>query len=404
MGRFLNYAVYVKLLLAFGIAGAPLGAAGALPVSLRRCWPGLGGWRPALGLLLLIALALLALGCRGEDAAAPTLTAAATPLIALPADEGPHPAPIEWWYFNGLLEDDGGHDYGFHFVTFKTLGLPSATPHLMQASLGDHQAGRHYTAERAALLPVAAGAASVDAAIDQWVMRGEGASYDLRFDLAGIGLDLRAVTQRGPALHGGSGLLELGPAGHTYYYSRPRLEVQGYMERNGEVRPIVGDVWMDHQWGQLSSQLVGWDWASIQLEDGSDFTLAFVQNPINGEPYGSYATYIAPDGAAQTLAAGDYALEHTGGYWRSPATAVTYPLGWRAESGSLELSLELTPILEQAEFGNSGIVAAAYWEGAVRVSGSKAGAPVSGWGFVELVGYDPRQLQLEPPLPATPAN
>ena len=364
----------------------------------------LGRWL-ALGLLA-VALALLALGCGGGDSdAAPATPSAAElpPQIVFPADEGPHDAPIEWWYFNGLLEDDGGNDYGFHFVTFKTFGLPSATPHLMQASLGDHQGGRHYTAERAALLPIAPDAASVDAAIDEWVMRGQGASYDLRFDLEGIGLDLRAVTQREPALHGGSGLLDLGPAGHTYYYSRPRLEVQGYMERNGEVRPIVGEVWMDHQWGELASQLVGWNWASIQLDDGSDFTLAFVQNPINGEPYGSYATYIAPDGATQTLAAGDYALEHTGGYWRSPATAVTYPLGWRAESPSLELALDLTPMLEQAEFGRSGIVAAAYWEGAVQVSGAKSGAPITGWGFVELVGYDPRQLQLTPvaPPPAT---
>ena len=86
------------------------------------------------------------------------------------------------------------------------------------------------------------------------------------------------------------------------------------------------------------------------------------------------------------------------GSWTSPKTGVEYPMGWQVEVGSLGLGLELAPYLEQAESA-SNVLGVAYWEGAVSVEGRRGGEPVSGWGFVELVGYDPRQLEVTPPAP-----
>ena len=59
------------------------------------------------------------------------------------------------------------------------------------------------------------------------------------------------------------------------------------------------------------------------------------------------------------------------------------------------LELELTPFVEQAEF-TSGFIRVSYWEGAVSVAGQRGGQSVTGWGFVELVGYDPKQLETTP--------
>ena len=65
-------------------------------------------------------------------------------LVNLPADEGAHPAGIEWWYFNGHLTDDADRDYSFHFVTFQ-IGANqygndiSQAGQLLQLSWGDHR-------------------------------------------------------------------------------------------------------------------------------------------------------------------------------------------------------------------------------------------------------------------------
>jgi predicted secreted hydrolase len=50
---------------------------------------------------------------------------------------------------------------------------------------------------------------------------------------------------------------------------------------------------------------------------------------------------------------------------------------------SARLRLEVTPRLADQEL----IVNTRYWEGAVAVTGSAADRPVTGHGYVELVGY-----------------
>ena len=327
---------------------------------------------------------------------APPLTPTPAPLVALPRDEAPHDTPVEWWYFNGLLTDGAGGEYSYHFVTFQGPGLGGAVPHLMHASLGDHRRGEHYAGETPTLAPVAADAVGVDVAAGGWAMRGDGTTYDLKFDLGGIALDFRAVSQREPALHGGDGLVSLGPVGDTYYYSRTRLASTGFVESAGQRRPVTGTSWMDHQWGHLSGQDVGWDWLSLHLDDGSDLMTAVVFAHATRERIAAYATYVKPDGTVAHLSGSDVAIAATGS-WTSPNTGITYPMGWKLELPPLDLSIEATPVLEQAEFAVSGIIQAAYWEGAVTATGTQGAAPVTGVGFMELVGYDPKQLTAPPP-------
>ena len=47
------------------------------------------------------------------------------------------------------------------------------------------------------------------------------------------------------------------------------------------------------------------------------------------------------------------------------------------------LTLELEPYLADQELN----VSYAYWEGAVRISGERAGSAVGGSGYVEMTGY-----------------
>ncbi|MEE8466239.1 MAG: lipocalin family protein [Dehalococcoidia bacterium] len=347
-------------------------------------------------LLALSTLLLLAAAC-GASVTPDTQTTSA-PLVSLPADEGPHDSGIEWWYFNGLITDDRGQQYSYHYVTFQTEGAGTAVPHLLQASLGDHTAGKHLTGEQVLLDTLDRGAAGIDVSVNGWRMQGDGESYDLAFGLGKYSLDLVAVSTRPPVLHHGRGLVNLGPAGDTFYYSRTRLAVTGSITIDGQQRPVTGAAWMDHQWGDEISQQVGWDWASVQLDDGSDLMAVMVWDPTDRTPFAAYGTVILPDGTMWDLNENDLSISSSG-IWTSSVTGIEYPSGWTLTVPVLDLTLELEPVLLDAEFAGSQYTPAAYWEGEVRVSGTRQGQAVGGRGFVELVGYDPSQLepsQLEP--------
>ena len=336
--------------------------------------------------LLTISIAfLLAVACRGS--ATPNSTA---PLVTLPADEGPHDSGIEWWYFNGLLTDDRGQEYSFHYVTFQSEATGGAVPHLLQASLGDHTAGNHLTGEQVILDSLDSDATGIDIAVNGWEMQGDGQSYNLEFDLEGYSLDLEAVAVRPPTLHHGVGLVSLGPAGDTFYYSRTRLDLTGRITVNGQQSPITGVAWMDHQWGDEISQRVGWDWASVQLDDGSDLMVVMVWDPSDRTPFAGYGTLVSPDGSVLTLEQDDVSITSSE-VWTSPVTGIEYPSGWTLTIPSLDLRLDLEPVLVDSEFAGSRYTPAVYWEGEVRISGTRNGQTVGGRGFVELVGYDPSQ-------------
>ena len=339
-----------------------------------------------LWLFVLCTTAVFAAACGG--AATPF---SPEPLVTLPKDEGPHDSSIEWWYFNGLLTDDRGEEYSFHYVTFQGAGAGTAVPHLLQASLGDHTAGKHLTGEQILLDALDRDATGVDIAVNGWKMQGDGESYNLKFKLDGYSLDLMAVPSRPPVLHLGVGLVPLGPAGDTFYYSRTRLDVTGSITIDGEQRPITGAAWMDHQWGDNIGQRVGWDWVSVQLDDGSDLMAVMVWNPSDRTPFSGYGTLVSPDGTALTLKQDDVSIT-SAEIWTSPATGIEYPSGWTLTVPSLDLRLELEPVLVDSEFAGSRYTPADYWEGEVRVTGTRQGRSIRGRGFVELVGYDPSQL------------
>ena len=54
-------------------------------------------------------------------------------------------------------------------------------------------------------------------------------------------------------------------------------------------------------------------------------------------------------------------------------------------AGNLEL--EITPELDNQELTTGRGVPFPYWEGAVRVTGTRGGTAISGEGYLELTGY-----------------
>ena len=359
-------------------------------VSIRRVLRRGGG-------VLAIIAALTTCGDSPDPISAPQPAELEREPIALPEDEAPHDTPIEWWYFNGFLTDDTDNEYDFHYVVFQGPKGSFGVPHLVRITFGIPGDGSHHQAERLAFIPEESNAPSVYFEKDGWVMRGDGGgNYELAFNLDGIALSLSVSAARDPVLHyKGTGLTDFGPDVWAYYYSYTRQSVTGSIEDASGRRPVSGVSWYDHQWGNLTNRNIGWDWFGIQLDDGSDLMITMLRELGSNQRLALYGTYVSPEGEVLHLGEDAIFIESTR-TWTSASTEITYPVAWMVESAPLNLHIEVEAKQEAAEF----VTQVSYWEGAVRVSGTRDGRAVTGQGFAELVGYDPKQQEeTSNPLP-----
>ena len=315
--------------------------------------------------------------------------------MQLPHDEGVHLSGLEWFYFNGHLTAENGQEFSYHFVTFQTVQPSGLTTRLAQLSWADHANVLHLTEERAAVPLPEASSGEFDMPTADWRMSGNGEDYHLSFGVGDYTVELEAESKKPAVLHHGSGLVDLGVAGKTYYYSRTRLETSGTVTVAGVSHPVTGVSWMDHQWGEFTTLGIGWDWLSLNLDDGSDLMVSVVWEQEGHKPISTYGTYVPADSSSIHLPGDDISLDSSG-TWTSPATGAVYPMGWKLRVDSPELDLSLTASMEEAEFALSTFIPVIYWEGSVAATGTRKGTPVAGRGFVEMVGYAPAALEIPP--------
>jgi len=311
---------------------------------------------------------------------------AALPPLALPADEAPHGSAMEWWYYSGIVQGDAGERFALHQVVFVANGLLKQT--VMHVALTDLRNGRRYVSQsRTGGSPAQAVANGYDFHQADWQVRADGSTHVLRAQAqdARIALD---ATAKGPLLaHRAAdsatpGLLDFGPSGISYYYSRPRMPAQGEITLDGKTVAVRGELWFDHQWGEFDVLTLGWNWFALHLADGSDLMLYQLFDPDTGREVLTAGTLANAQGATP-LRAGDIALQ-AGERWTSPRTAIPYVVGWRIRLPSGEL--QVRPMRPDSEFDASGTSGNVYWEGPVQVVDAQGGA--AGEGFLELSGYD----------------
>jgi predicted secreted hydrolase len=189
-----------------------------------------------------------------------------------------------------------------------------------------------------------------------------------------------------PVLHGDGGLSPKGPepGNASYYYSIVQQHAAGAVTLNGEKFEVDGLAWMDHEYSTsaLSEGAMGWDWFSLQLEDGAALMLFQIRQADGTlEPLSS-GSFIHPDGAVEPLAIEDWQLDVLD-TWTSPNNGAVYPAAWRIVVPRLGLDLSGRPLLADQELN----VSTVYWEGAVEFEGERDGRPVTALGYVELTGY-----------------
>ena len=339
----------------------------------------------------------------------PSLAAARDPIpIVFPADDAPHRRLTEWWYYTGHLRDESGGRWGFEFVVFRVErgGLPvSWASHL---ALTDETGGHFTYAQRSDIggtVDQAPGSGGFSFAIGPgalagtpWRMsRSDGA--DVLRAIAGppetgesgksagpAGVDLILRSRAAPLLHDGDGWIDFGPAGGSYYYSRPRLSAEGTVLIGARRLKVEGTAWFDHQWGDfIAVGAGGWDWFAINLDDGTDIMLYLIRDPDGRYPLVS-GTLVEPGGRARHLDVDGFKVVVTA-HWQSPVTGVDYPAGWRVSLPGEGLMVGLRPTVPGQELDTRPTTGVVYWEGSQVVTASRDGRALGGEAYVELTGY-----------------
>lgn len=323
--------------------------------------------------------------------------------VRFPRDLGAHDDfQTEWWYYTGNLATGDGRPFGFQFTIFRRALLPpmadlpsrsswrSDQLYMAHFTVSDIAGNAFYPVER--LSRGAAGLAGATAEpyhvwLDDWTME-EVAPGQVRLQAraADAAIDLLLTETLPPILHGDGGLSPKGPepGNASYYYSIVQQETVGTVSVGGQSFAVSGLAWKDHEWSTsaLSPGAVGWDWFSLQLDNGGALTLFEVRRDDGMREAASAGSYIAPDGAVTPLARDDWTVEVTD-TWTSPTNGAVYPAGWRITIPSIGLELTGRPLMADQELN----VSTVYWEGAVTFEGTLDGVPISAEGYIELTGY-----------------
>lgn len=381
------------------------------------------GWRAAALLGMLGAISWLVAGAAPppDSGVLPAVAdrgfeqAAAPYAFAFPRDHGPHPEfRQEWWYVTGNLDAADGERFGFELTFFRFALAPAAPPadsvsaapaearpatsawrtrqvYLAHFAITDVAAKRFRYAQK--LARDALGLAGAEGEplrvwIDDWTLAaagGAGADWKLAAAQQDYALELELHPLTPPVLNGEAGLSRKSdePGSASYYYSIPRIAVHGTLSRQGRPLAVKGLAWLDREWGSggLGRGEAGWDWFALQLDDGTALMFYALRTGDGSRNPHSAGTWVESSGAAHGLASAAVDIEVTD-HWTS-ADGVRYPAGWRIRVPSLALDVAVRPVLADQELRTT----PRYFEGAVDVSGARAGRPLGGRGYVELVGY-----------------
>lgn len=314
----------------------------------------------------------------------------------------------EWWYFTGNLSSEDGRRFGYQFTFFR-VGVVRDEP-----DLESQWASGYFIMGHAAVTDVAKGShrfsellyrevpllASFQAfpekrigwsrapagTDDVWSLDWNGEAFDVhaRDDVEGFQLDLRTRPSKPLVFQGPNGFSrKSGNEQASQYYSFTRLATTGEIQIDGERFAVSGESWMDKEFSssQLSEEQVGWDWFSLQLDDGRELMLYLMRTEDGAVDYAN-GTLVAPDGEARYLPREAFEVEALE-FWQSPESGARYPTRWRLRLE--DEALEVEALVDDQENRSRLPGGVFYWEGAVRVLGDD-GSSV-GTGYVELTGY-----------------
>jgi predicted secreted hydrolase len=342
----------------------------------------------------LVWLCLMLMAGGSGSAAVPLELGVPTKPMVLPQDLAAHEWALrEWWSYTGRLQDAAGKSYGFELIFFRRrtdqdkVGLVplkwfGRTAYLAHFAVVEESSGSYHYYSFATFdnQKGHADTARYEVAVKELTAAGDDQAQQIHAlgDSAELKLDLKP--QKPAALHGRGGIVAKGGGLANYYLSYPRLQAAGTLVFEKKKLQVSGLVWLDHEYGYLSSEPGrGWEIYRLQLDNQTDYLFYRIYNGKGEEVPESFACRMGPEGEEDCVALSQVKLEATS-KWRSPHTGARYPSLWQIRVPAWNLDVEVKPRVADQEFF---ILDYGYWEGSCAVRGK----PANGRAYIELVGY-----------------
>ena len=309
----------------------------------------------------------------------------------------------EWWYFTGNLFDKTGRRFGFELTFFREGVIPpsqrtSARSYFVVEDLKfahftvTDAVGRKFRFDQKTNRGTF-GEAGFDrgdeiAWIENWSLR-QNSAGEFRLSAAAqdANLNLTLLAEKAPVVHGDNGVsLKASGENHgSHYYSIARLTTDGTIRLGGKVYDVTGISWFDHEWAtnQLAPNQVGWNWLCVQFTNRTEVMLYQMRLDSGTIDPVSNGTFVDANGKATHLTSADFTMRPLA-RWRSGKTGADYPIEWRVEIPSRELTFTVRPILRDQEVALAPLT---YWEGAIDATGNVRENEIRGAGYLELTGY-----------------
>ena len=319
--------------------------------------------------------------------------------LKLPEDHGSHDTSrTETWQVLTHLRDQDGNELGFQFL-FLRIGIaaPTAPPQesiwdvreleRVHVAILDGKSAKVAHEERFGRGIPGLSGFDRDAAelrLDNWYLRFENDGGKTTMTLYATVRDKAVVELTMRPEKAAVALEPVGADTPFVGYSMTRLAVDGTVDQGHGETAVTGTAWFDHLWGELpvpGRGPVAWDRLQLQLEDGAEIS-AVRSRRVDGSGSASVnGAIFEPNG--EVISFDEETLQMTSSrIWQSASTGAKYPIELRMLGPDLDLSIE--PLFEDQVLDFS----VPLWSGIVRVTGSRAQSPVSGFGTLQLTGYE----------------
>jgi predicted secreted hydrolase len=293
---------------------------------------------------------------------------------------------LEWWYFNGHLQDSAGRAYAFHTAMFRRYTFPFRYVWMSNTALSDLQRDTiirhyHFYPDREVQQRTASGPD----------IRSHGLSY--RQSDQGWNLDARESGFR-LRLSGSShtGIIPTAPGGIMHYgnkragyLSMPWLEWKGNLHFGDSSIPVSGSGWFDRQWSTLplTRQHHSWNW--ISLEHDSFRLMAFGIQDARRDTLYLQGAQIMPNGAVRYFRAEDWMLYGTEALAGDSGSA-SFPQVWQLWVPELNLMVSMKSKIPDAVITLRALRRPfiTYWEGPMEAWGIWKGERFQSRAFVEM--------------------
>jgi predicted secreted hydrolase len=308
--------------------------------------------------------------------------------IAFPRDQYAHPgAASEWWWHIGTLKS-GERTFGFEIALNGPAPAPGGAQAMFtQIMLTDVLSQRHYQ-QTSGLLYSADWASADPAGPFHAVINGPQssgcmtafatnptemfvqASFTDWDTSAQIVFQLRFAQDGPPLLIWGNGEQH-----GNFYYSFTDVRASGQISIDGEIFPVTGVTWMDHEWGVFPPG-TAWVLQNMQLENGISLMNYASNVPVKlGVPVSTTATILEPDG--RSVVEDGLATPLTPAWTDRKGNA--YFTKWKVEIPARNATFEVTSLLPGQAFEQKVQV----YEGVAEAVGTWQGKPVRGTAWIE---------------------